>query len=89
MLWKKFKNALLPGDKDSPVREPSSVQAMKEAIRDKRKSDPLIGPKLAGRALTQSLMSVLRTNKECTLNRCWARWGRWPAIRVKRACASF
>jgi hypothetical protein len=44
----------------SPVHRKMAAQDIKERIREKRKSDPLIGPKLAGRALVQSLISGLK-----------------------------
>ncbi len=50
MLWEKFKT----------IRQPMAAQALKETIREKRKSDPLIGPKLGGRALAESLIARLR-----------------------------
>jgi len=63
MLWEKFKNILRPSDKEAPVRQQMAAQAMKETIREKRKTDPLIGPRLGGRALAQNLISGLKDER--------------------------
>src|ERR1041385_2851028 len=63
MLWDKIKTILSPSDKEVPVRQQMAARAMKETIREKRKSDPLVGPKLGGRALAQSLISGLNDQR--------------------------
>ena len=63
MLWDKIKMALGQRDKDPPVPQQQSAAALKETIREKRVSDPLIGPKLGGRALAPSLISGLKDQR--------------------------
>jgi hypothetical protein len=63
MLRDKIKTILGPSYKEAPVRQQMAAQALKETIRKKRKSDPLIGPKLGGRALAQSLISGLKDQR--------------------------
>ncbi|HEY1217435.1 MAG TPA: hypothetical protein VGF03_00760 [Bryobacteraceae bacterium] len=63
MFWEKFRNISRLADKEASVRQQMAAQAMKDTIREKRKSDPLIGPKLGGRALAQDLMSGLNDQR--------------------------
>lgn len=51
MLWDKIKTILNPRENEPSVRQQIAAQELKETIREKRRSDPLIGPKLGGRAL--------------------------------------
>jgi hypothetical protein len=62
MLWKKIKTILSPDDKRA-ARQQMPAHALKETIREKRKSDSLVGPKLGGRALAQSLISGLKDQR--------------------------
>jgi hypothetical protein len=63
MLWEKFKNILRPSDKEGASSSTMAAQAMKETIREKQKTDHLIGPKLGGRALAQDLISGLKDER--------------------------
>ncbi len=63
MFWDKIKMALGQRDKDASVPPQRSSAALKETIREKRVPDPLIGPKLGGRALAQSLISGLKNQR--------------------------
>lgn len=63
MFWHKIRKVLRPSGKEAQGRQQIAAQALKETIREKRKSDPLIGPKLAGRALAQSLIAGLKDQR--------------------------
>ncbi len=62
MLWDRIKKFLRPADNEAPVSQ-QMAQAIKEIVREKRASDPLIGPTVAGHALAQSLMSGLKDQR--------------------------
>jgi hypothetical protein len=63
MLWDKIKTILNPSDKAVPFRLQNAAPDTKATIHEQRKSDPLIGSKLAGRALAQLLMSGLKDQR--------------------------
>jgi hypothetical protein len=63
MFWDKIKTVLGSSDTGAAVLKRNAAETLKETIREKRKSDPLIGPKLAGRALAQSLIAGLKDER--------------------------
>ena len=60
MFRDKIKTILGRKQEDAPVPQKTAAETLKETIREKRKSDPLIGSKLGGSALAQRLISAVK-----------------------------